>query len=82
MDLVAFADQRKFLIKSSMWLDIDLGRGKTLEMWVAKLLKTCLTRTLRPAKDRSLDFHTTILEKNLSNKGLKCCLLGVPMVRE
>lgn len=46
-------------------------------MWVAKLLKTCLTKTLRLAKDKSLDFDHEILEKNMSEKGLKWSLFRI-----
>ena len=55
-------------MKLSIRLETDLGRGNIKAICVARLLKTCLTRILRPAKERSLDFHPESLEWNLSSK--------------
>lgn len=68
LDWICSPDQRKFLMKRSMCPDTDLGRGKTLAIWVAKLPNTCLTRILRPAKDSSLDFHAESLKRKLLAK--------------
>lgn len=65
--LLRAADHRKLHMKLSIIQEADFGRGKIKAMCVARLLKTCLTRTLRPAKERSLDFHPESLEWNLSS---------------
>ena len=66
--LIGALDQRKLHMKLSIRLETDLGRGKIKAICMARLLKTCLTRILRPKKERSLDCHPKSLEWNLSSR--------------
>lgn len=74
-------DQRKFLINASKWFDTDFRKRNNWGNVSRQTTNTCLTMVLRPAMERSLDFQPKSLRRNLSSKAVKCCLLGVQMMR-